>query len=313
MNRKLLLSELFLGLSFMFVCSRVFATSYAGDFEELGASARAFGLGGAYVSCVTDASAIYYNPSASVFVKSPQLLFLHSENFQSGIIKNNFVSYVYPFEQQTYGIAALTNRIPNIKITKLPYPNLPPSDTNRPYIDKIVNASDWIFYLNYARLLNSQLSVGSNIKLIYRSLGIGSGFGMGLDISTTYSITTDFKIGLKISNLTTSPLFWSNKTRENILPKFIFGLTKIVVKNNSSLLFSADIESNFDDLNLNTNLGAEYLHKNVLSIRAGLYHLNPCFGVGLAYKKLFIDYAYLSRYYQEELGSSQKISGGIKF
>jgi len=311
-------------MSFLHICVFVFtfwflifnfsyATDYAGDFEDFGASARAMGLGSAYVSCVSDASAIYYNPAASVLLRSPQLLFLHSENFIGGIVQNNFISYVYPSREQTYGLAILTNRIPDIKITKLPYPDLPPSDSNRPYVDRIVNASDWIFYLNYSQLLNANFGIGGNVKFIYRSLGIGSGFGMGLDIGSIYTIVPDFKVGLKVSNLTTSPLFWSTKTRQAILPKIIMGLSKTVRFENSALLFTGDVETNLDVFNLQTNLGIEYLYKDALAFRAGLYRLNPCFGVGFTYKKIFIDYAYVSRNYQEDLGSSQKFSGGIKF
>jgi hypothetical protein len=289
------------------------ATGYAGDFEEFGASARALALGGAYVAVVSDASAIYYNPAASSLVKSPQLFFLHSENYTGGIVQNNFISYVLPSDQQTYGVAVLSNRVPDIKITKLPYPNLPPSDTNRPYIDKIVNASDWVGYLNYAQALNANFNIGANIKFIYRSLGIGSGFGVGLDIGSIYKIAPDFNLGIKFTNLTTSPLFWSTKTRETILPKIVAGLSKSVKFENSSIMLAGDLESNFDDFHLNTNLGIEYQYKNTLSFRAGLYHYNPCFGIGLAYKKIFIDYAYVSRFYEEDLGGSQKFSGGIRF
>lgn len=297
-----------------FLClSAISATKYAGDFEGLGASARAIGIGGAYVSCVSDASAIYYNPAASTLLKSSQLMFLHSENFSQGIVQNNFLSYLYPQQNQTYGIAVLTNRIPDIKITKLPYPDLPPGDTNRPYLDRIVNASDWITYFNYAKTVSDNLSIGGNLKIIYRSIGVSSGFGMGIDLAGLYAIRPDFKIGLKFANLSTSPLFWSTKTVESIMPRLDIGLSKTIVLETSSFLLSASLNSNFDDLKINTNLGIEYLYKNALSFRVGLYNYNPCFGIGFAYRKIFIDYAYIAHYHDEELGNSQKFSGGIQF
>jgi hypothetical protein len=297
----------------LLILKSVNATRYAGDFEEMGASARAFGLGGSYVACVSDPSTVYYNPAASILLPTPQLIFLHSENFEGGIVKNNFLAYVRPQNEQSYGIALLTNRIPDIKITKLPYPDLPPSDTNQPYIDKIVNASDWILYLNYARNINPFLSFGGNFKFIYRSLGIGSSYGMGIDCGAIVQIQPEFKLGLKISDLTTSPLFWSTKTREIISPTIIFGIAKTFALKSSSVLLTSDLETGFDNFNMNTNLGFEYLYKNVLGLRFGLYHWNPTFGVGLTFKRFFVDYAYLSRYHQEDLGASQKFSGGIRF
>ncbi len=279
----------------------------------MGASARAFGLGGSYVACASDPSAIYYNPGSSILLVNSQIIFLHSENYTGGIVKNNYLAYVKPQTEQAYGIAVLTNRIPDIKITKLPYPDLPPGDTNQPYIDKIVSASDWIMYLNYARILNTYFSIGGNFKIIYRSLGTGSSFGMGIDAGAIFQIQPDFKLGLKINNITTSPLFWSNTTREIISPQITFGAAKIFNINTSAILLTSDLESNFDKFEMNTNLGFEYSYKNTLGLRIGLYHLNPTFGVGLMFRRFFIDYAYLSRYHEEDLGASQKFSGGIRF
>lgn len=307
------ISVLTLCLFSVSISGKVFATKYAGDFEEFGASARTLGLGGSSVASVNDPSTVYYNPGASILLKNPQLLLLHSENFKSGIVKNNFLAYVKPQTRQAIGFAILSNRIPDIKITALPHPNLPPGDTNQPYVNKIVQASDWIFYFNYARMINPNIYLGGNFKFIYRSLGIGSGFGMGLDCGAIVTLTQDFKIGLKISNLTTSPLFWSNKSREVIEPKIVFGLSKSFPIKMSQVLLTSDLETNFDDFNLNTNLGFEYLYKNALGLRFGLYHYNPTFGVGFSYKRIFIDYAYVSRYYEEDLGASQKFSGGIRF
>lgn len=307
------ISVLILCFLSVLISGKVFATRYTSDFEDFGASARAYGLGGAYVACVADPSTIYYNPAASVLLQAPQIMFLHAENFQEGVVKNNFLAYVRPQNGQAIGAAVFTNRIPDIKIAKLPYPNQPPSDTNQPIIDRIVQASDWIFYFNYARMINPILHLGGNFKFIYRSLGVGSCYGMGLDCGAIMEIQPEFKIGIKITDLTTSPLFWSTKTREIIVPKVIFGVARTFKIQTSALLITFDVESYFDKFNMNTNLGFEYLYQNVLGLRIGFYHWNPTLGVGLAFKRFFIDYAYLSRYYQEDLGASQKFSGGIRF
>ncbi|MEO0082763.1 MAG: PorV/PorQ family protein [candidate division WOR-3 bacterium] len=309
LSTKLLISSYLL---IIFTDPQIFATNYAGDFEEFGASARAIGIGGAYVAAVNDPSAIYYNPAASITITNPQFIFLHSENFENGVVKNNFLGFVLPQSKQVYGVAVMTNRVPEIKITKLPNPNLPPSDSNPPYIDKIVNAADWIVYLNYARLVHPNISLGGNLKLIYRSIGIGSCYGMGLDFGILTALNQNSKIGIKVTNVTTSPLFWSNQTREAMSPKISFGIAKSIMIKTSSLQLSSDLESSFDKFNINTNLGFEYAYKNVLAFRIGLFHFNPTFGVGISYKRFFIDYAYLTNYHTEELGGSQKFSGGIR-
>ena len=136
---------------------------------------------------------------------------------------------------------------------------------------------------------------------------------MGFDCGALIEIPPEFKVGLKLSNLTTSPLFWSTKTRELISPKVILGIAKTFNIKTSMLLLTSDLETYFDKFNMSTNIGIEYLYKNTIGLRFGYYHWNPTLGVGLKFKRLFIDYAYLSRYNQEDLGASQKFSGGIRF
>jgi len=126
-------------------------------------------------------------------------------------------------------------------------------------------------------------------------------------------LTSDFKLGLKVTDLTSSPLFWSTKTRELISPKITIGIANSFNFKTSNMILTSDLETNFDKFHLNNNFGVEYLYKNALALRFGFYHLNFTAGVGLTYKKIFIDYAYLSHYNQEDLGASQKFSGGIRF
>ncbi|MEO0091527.1 MAG: PorV/PorQ family protein [candidate division WOR-3 bacterium] len=302
-----------LAIILLFIVQKIQATPYAGAFQKLGASARALGLGGAYVACVADASAIYYNPSAGVLLDSAQLLFLQSRIF-AGIVQHNFFSFIMPWSNnQAIGSAILFNRIPDIKITKLPDTNQPPSEYNRPEIERTVNASDWIFYFNYARAMFDNFSLGTNFKIIYRSVGIGSGWGIGLDIGATKILPCNWRLGLHITDATNSALLWNNRTRELITPDLFLGLSKTFQLNNSSILLTSELEGNFDELTFNTNLGSEYLYKNILAFRFGLYHQNFTVGFGLNSKRVFIDYAYVREFYQEGLGSIQKFSGGIRF
>lgn len=301
------------------VCLKIsFATKYAGDFEELGVSARAIGLGGAYVAVVNDASAIYYNPSATVRTKSQGFLLMHAESF-GGIVKNNYLGIVLFGQNQGAGLGILNNGVSNIKLTTLPDTTQPPSDTNQPILDRTVNANHWVFYLNYSHRIVSNLCLGINAKMIYQTYGIASCFGMGIDFGGTLTFFEGLDLGLRIRNLTSSPLFWNTKTKELIPLRAFFGLARTYRLNQDHLLLSFELETNPDaglgNLTFAENIGIEYSYKQRLAARIGLYHRLVTLGFGASYKKFFLDYAYQTGYYpqSQELGGSQKISGGVRF
>jgi hypothetical protein len=311
-----------INLKFLMVCfclyQAAFATKYAGDFEELGVSARAIGLGGAYVAVTSDPSAIYYNPANSVLTKDYSVLLMHAESF-GGMVKNNYLGIVLPTRKQSFGLGILNNDVPAIKLTTLPDTTQPPSDSNQPILDRQINAAQWVFYFNYSHRLSSILHLGINTKLIYQTYGIASCFGMGIDLGGSVALADGLELGLRIRNLTSSPLFWDNKTRESISPRIALGLARTFNFGRDHLLLSAELENNsdagLDNLQFSENFGIEYSIKQVLAARLGLYHRLITLGLGINYKRLFIDYAYQTGYFNQsrDLGSSQKISGGLKF
>ncbi len=295
-----------------------FATKYAGDFEELGVSARAIGLGGAYVAVACDPSAIYYNPSGSARTKTYSVLLMHAESF-GGIVKNNYLGIILPSEKQSFGLGVLHNGIPDIKLTTLPDTTQPPSDTNPPIIDRKVNTNHWVLYLNYGLRITAHFLLGVNAKLIYQTYGIASCFGMGVDLGATLTSLAGLDFGLRIRNLTTSPLFWDTKTKEMISPRPGLGFARTFGLGRDYLLLSCEIVGNLDDglanLQWTENIGIEYSLRQTLAARFGLYHRLITLGLGLSYKRFFLDYAYQTGYFSQsrDLGGSQRISGGIKF
>ena len=178
------------------------ATRYADDFEELGTSARAIGMGGAVVAAASDPSAIYYNPSLTSGFSRTSVLFLHSEDF-SGLVKHNYLGISFHSPLQSVGFAVLQNGVPNIPLTTVPDTTQPSGPNNRPYVLRYVSATDVVGYVNYARTLSPYASIGGNAKIIYEDLGVGSAFGMGVDLGATVTPMTDLDIGLRVRNAST--------------------------------------------------------------------------------------------------------------
>ncbi|MEO0086357.1 MAG: hypothetical protein ABIK37_06980 [candidate division WOR-3 bacterium] len=290
------------------------ATRYAGDFELLGTSARATGMGGAAVAVADDASAIYYNPSRCVGLGRFSAAFLHSSDF-SGLVRHNYLGVAFGSRTQSIGVAVLHNGIPGIKLTALPDPTRPPGENNRPYVTKTVSANQFVGYVSIGRALNPYLALGGNVKVIYHDISVGTCFGMGLDLGATVTPVAGLVLGVRLRNASTSPLFWTGGTREYVEPTAALGLARTFTLGRDRLTLAIESEAGFEPSFRLPGYGLEYSFRNVLLGRLGAYQGNLAFGLGLRFGRFRVDYGYASGVAPDarELGSPQQLSGGIQF
>lgn len=294
-------------LSLMILPLLLGATKYAGEFQELVVGGRACAMGGVGVAQYADPSVIYFNPAGSFFTNRSALI-MHAENF-SGAVKNEFGSVIIPKGDMTFGFGLQYLSVGDIKLTEL-QDSTPPSGSNPPIPYDTVGTKDIVFYLNASRG-SDILSYGANVKVFYRDLAVITGYGGGVDLGLTLNLGY-FNAGFAVRDFILSPIIWSNGTKESIVPKFSFGVGPVLTLEqiNSVVTFGCDIVKPIDVEGFDLNFGVEWAYKNLLFGRAGIYRGNYTLGMGLKYKWLSIDYAFVTH---SDLHDSNKISGGFVF
>ncbi|MFC1541148.1 PorV/PorQ family protein [Candidatus Latescibacterota bacterium] len=318
---KILCGLIFILIFFVIVSDTAECSeNYAGDFLSLGAGARALGMGNSYVIIADDATSSYHNPSGLARLQTKQINLMHSEQF-AGLINYNTISFATPLSSDLFiGITLLHSGIGNIKYTRLIDKSKPLSEENRPEIASVEDATDYALYLSSARKFSEKLNIGASVKIIRRSIGPDTAFGYGIDLGMQYSLSSNWGIGMSLSDATGTTIAWDGKANDRIAATFDAGLSYTGIMPwvggnyilTGSMLFLGDSP---ELKGLNTmNIGGEYRVGDFLAFRAGSSNGTGTFGLGIMRLPLIssssFDYAFLS---DDGLDSTHRISMTISF
>ncbi len=178
---------------------------YAGEFLNVGAGARALGMGGAFVAVANDGTAAYWSPGGLALLESREFSFMYSQQFES-LIKTNFISYVHPKTKYgAFGISWLrlgVEDIPKTGYIDANQNNMQDfedkndngiKDEGELYIERPIrvgsfdDTEDGIF-ISYGFRASNNISIGMNLKLIRQMLAENSSTGWGIDIGSIYEL-----------------------------------------------------------------------------------------------------------------------------
>jgi hypothetical protein len=293
---------------------------YAGEFLNLGVGGRALGMGGAYIALARDASATYWNPAGLVNIEYPQIMLMHSQQFE-GVVKYDFGSFAVPFgAHRSLGLSLIRLGVDGIKMTRLKNPNEGLSETNRPEIVRTFSDAEYAMFLTYAVRRSQNFSFGGNVKIIYKGLGNHSAWGLGFDIAALYNPFGNLNIGLNLQDVTSTVLAWDTGRRELIVPALKAGLAyPLALPGIGGFMSPAlDLEVRFEGrdyasqfgagvVSFDTHFGWEY-QRELLALRFGSDVGQFTVGAGIGLPKLQIDYAFLSH---GDLGDTHRISARL--
>lgn len=229
------------------------------QFLEIGVSARAVGMGEAFLANCDDASAVYYNPALIATLPQTQVMLTHID---------------YPAEI-SYEFAALTMPIPQLLgslgfgFYYLTTNDMPVTDYFYPRGNgQTFTARDIAASLSYAVSLTDRFSVGITVKYIGEFLEEEKAIGWGADVGTLYQTGfRNLKICMMISNFGPDKTFIQESYP---LPMdFKFGMAIDAVSNSSHRVVLAVQGSHPNDNLEKYKTGMEYWYSNTLALRIG--------------------------------------------
>ena len=300
---------------------------YAGEFLAIGVGGRPLGMGGAYVSLVSDVTAGYWNPGALVRMNYPQLALMHDERF-GNLVNYDYGSVAIPFGTNvSLGISVIRLGVDNVPDTRQALLDL----NNNGYFDpgdrldysKITffNAADWAFYVTYSKMQNEKLSYGVNLKVISRHIAEGSAWGIGFDIGAIYSPFSNFRIGANLQDISTTLLAWNTGRKELITPTAKVGSSyDIPFLKTGRITPAVDFDVRFENrrfaslanlgpVSFDVHAGLEYGFKDLFAVRVGYNDVKQLtLGAGIKLPKLNIDYSFAKFDKDDQLGNTHRIS-----
>ncbi|KPK99792.1 MAG: hypothetical protein AMJ91_06220 [candidate division Zixibacteria bacterium SM23_73_3] len=230
------------------------------QFLELGVSARAMGMGEAFLSICDDVSAIYYNPAGLAQLMQRQGMFTHVS--YPAEISYDFVALAYPSSRWggVWGVGFCMLNAGDMDYLGDYEVGMNPTQT--------FTAKDYAISFGYARSLTDRFNVGATLKIIDELYDTERAIGWAVDVGTLYDTGFNgFKIGMMISNFGPDLKFIDESYP---LPmNFRFGgVFDIFRREDHSVVFAAEGSHPNDNVE-KFNTGVEYWYKDIFSLRFG--------------------------------------------
>lgn len=289
-------------------------TQYAGDPLQLGAGARALGLGGAFVALSDDATAFYWNPAGLARPQKREAHAQHTEQF-GGSINHDIIALRFPIRKGGLGIGLVRLGVDDIALTTLEDPNRPLGPDNRPTLSQSVGTTDNALYLSYAHRINPTFMLGITTKFIHRDLNIGTGSGFGIDLGIIYRHKRRLTFGLTIRDITKTHIRFEGGKSDTISPHLLLGASYVYdISQKNRLLSSLDLHLNNSTSGIDNNallsLGIEYRFQEKLMLRLGRHKTHYAAGAGIKLARASIDIAILEN---NQLDNTYRVSTSIYF
>ncbi len=234
------------------------------QFLEIGISARAVGMGEAFIGLVDDASAVYYNPAGLTQLESREVVLTHID--YPADINYEFLGLAYP-TPQIGGVCGLAFYMLDAGDMERREP-LKPGIGDIAITGETFSAKDYALTLSYARNLTDRFSIGVTFKYLNELYEEEMASGWGMDVGTLYRTGfRKFKIAMVLSNFGPDLKFIQEDCPLPINFKF-GGSMEVFSREEHQAIFNLEGSHPSDNLE-KYNAGLEYWYKDMFALRIG--------------------------------------------
>jgi len=233
------------------------------QFLEIGVSARAIGMGEAFIGVANDASALYYNPGGTALIEEREIMITHID--YPADINYEFIGFVAPVPE-IYGNIGLATYW--LHTGDMPYTDYKhPEGTGQNF-----TVGDFALAATYSSSLTDNFAIGLTMKFIHSFLELESANGWASDVGIYYNTGyRDFTICMMIANFGPDMKFVEGESGEAYaLPiDFRFGSAiNIIERDNQKLTCGLQASRPNDNLEKFAT-GFEYWLNDSFALRLG--------------------------------------------
>ena len=279
-------------------------------FLRIAPSARAEGLGEAFVAVADDANACYWNPAGLVNVELMSLSLMHLIYWDSSSYE--YAAFNYPMSDKLkLGFHVIYLNYGSMEKTT--------ETTSGGFggTSGTFSPSDLALGGSAAIALDDSMQVGLTIKYAMQSIDTDTVSAFAADVGGLYAFNfmdMNFVAGLALSNVGT-------KVKEDSLPMTLRGglSSKFTLMEENDLLAAVSVYYPFESGKLAENIGVEYWYDKMFAVRVG-YKVGYDVGglaAGIGFKSILegmfgyqVDYCYAP---SGNLGDTHRISVTLRF
>jgi len=252
-------------------------------FLKFAAGSRASAMGEAFTAVADDAYATAWNPAGLNRMTTSQMVFTHTEWLAD--IRHEFIAFAFPAFGGGLGFSLITTNVGGIERRT--------TASESPLGD--VDANDVALGISFAKRITPALEGGVTLKYLYEKIFVESSSGYAVDLGVNYRTEgAPFSVGLVVQNLGSM----NELSAESIkLPTTVrVGVQYLLMTEPERTLRVAVDVVKTTDTDVHANVGAEFLFKQNIFLRAGYQsgfdHKSFSGGLGLIFHRYQLDYGF---------------------